>query len=105
MQQKHSTPRLELEPLESRTLLATGISLTTSGVLQINGTRLADSTRVSVNAGQIVVQSSSAGDRSPTTTRWNAANVHRILFQGSEGNDAFTNETAITSTAYGGAGN
>jgi RTX calcium-binding nonapeptide repeat (4 copies) len=104
---KHSpSARLELESLEDRSLLAASTSLSAAGVLQITGTRTADTVHVSQQGDQVLVQSSSAGDHGgPVTTRWDAAKVHSILFSGSDGNDFFENDTAIPCTAYGGAGN
>src|SRR6266581_420307 len=107
MQQKPTTTRLELEPLEDRQMLAAHATLTGAGVLQIDGTPQADTVRVYQQGLQVVVQSSSAGDRAGTngTTRWDLAKVRGLLFHGGDGNDNFKDDTAIACTLYGGNGN
>jgi hypothetical protein len=105
MPKNSPSARLELESLEDRSLLAASTSLTAAGVLQINGTYRADTARVYPQGTQVLVQSSSAGDVSPVTTRWDAAKVRSILFNGGAGNDSFVNDTALPCTANGGDGN
>lgn len=104
MPQRSPRRNLELEVLEDRQLLATQATLG-AGILHITGTRFADTAVVTRQGDCIQVQSSTQGDRSPRTQRWMASQVTSILFEGSDGNDTFTNDTSVRSTAYGGAGN
>jgi len=103
----HSRPiesRLHCESLEGRIVLTAGISLdTTTGTLGIMGSETADVSIVRYEGVNVVATISNT---SGTITRsYRSSDVKAINFAGLAGDDTFTNNTAIPSTALGGAGN
>ena len=96
--------RLHCESLEGRIVLTAGIGLDpTTGILAVMGSEQAD-VAVARNEGINVVATIS--NASGTTTRtYKLSDVKSIAFSGLAGDDTFTNNTAIPSTALGGAGN
>lgn len=103
----HARPiesRLHCESLEGRIVLTAGISLdTTTGTLGIMGSERAD---VSVVRSEGVNVVATISNTSGTMTRsYKLSDVKSIAFSGFAGDDTFTNNTAIPSTALGGAGN
>ncbi|MCY3015337.1 MAG: calcium-binding protein [Planctomycetota bacterium] len=95
--------RLHCESLEGRIVLTAGISLdATTGILRIMGSETADVSVVRNDGFNVVATMSSA---SGTTTRsYKSSEVKAMTFAGYAGDDFFTNNTAIPSTASGGAG-
>lgn len=87
------------ESLESRQLLAASALLSEAGILTLSGTAVGDTVEVALD-GQNVRALLNGTSRSFVAT-----DVREILFYGFAGNDLFRNNTAIPSTAYGGAGN
>ncbi|MEN9664488.1 MAG: Hemolysin, plasmid [Planctomycetota bacterium] len=96
--------RLHCESLEGRIVLTAGISLdATTGILRIMGSETADVSVVRNDGFNVVATMSNA---SGTTTRsYKSSEVKSMNFTGYAGDDTFTNNTAIPSTALGGAGN
>jgi hypothetical protein len=90
--------RPRLEALEDRLLMTYGITLA-EGVLTIEGNAWANRAQVNYNStGQVVATLDQTG------ATFDAKDVRTIVFRGEDGNDMFTNNTAIASTAYGGSG-
>jgi hypothetical protein len=82
------------------------ITLSNTGVLSITGNVVCnDYVKVSIDPsnGKVMVTLTNIG--APLVQEFAKASVTSILFYGLGGNDTFNNLTAITSTAYGGAGN
>ncbi len=103
----HTRPiesRLHCESLEGRIVLTAGIGLDpTTGILAIMGSETADVSVVRHEGVNVVATISNAAG---TTTRsYKSSDVKAITFAGYAGDDFFTNNTAIPSTASGGAGN
>ena len=103
----HTRPiesRLHCESLEGRIVLTAGIGLDpTTGILAIMGSETADVSVVRYEGVNVVATISNAAG---TTTRsYKSSDVKAITFAGYAGDDFFTNNTAIPSTASGGAGN
>ncbi|MEI8317962.1 MAG: hypothetical protein WCH79_08445 [Planctomycetia bacterium] len=103
----HTRPiesRLHCESLEGRIVLTAGIGLdSTTGILAIMGSVTADVSVVRNDGVNVVATISNAAG---TTTRsYKSSDVKAITFAGYAGDDFFTNNTAIPSTASGGAGN
>ena len=96
--------RLLCESLEGRIVLTAGIGLdATTGILRIMGSETADVSVVRSDRFNVVATISNAAG---TTTRsYKSSDVRAITFAGYAGDDFFTNNTAIPSTALGGAGN
>ncbi len=96
--------RLLCESLEGRIVLTAGIGLdATTGILRIMGSETADVSVVRYDGVNVVATISNAAG---TTTRsYKSSDVRAITFAGYAGDDFFTNNTAIPSTALGGAGN
>jgi Ca2+-binding RTX toxin-like protein len=93
-----------VNPLEDRLTPAQAIPrvmLDSAGLLSITGTARPDLVRVWRDGLDVVVTLSG---RTGGEHRFNAAEVRRIAFRGGAGNDAFYNETVMTSTLEGGAG-
>ena len=116
------TRKLTVQSLEARSLMAAGpvtplgISLNSFGVLNIKGDARNDTAHVWVDDGQVHATLSHTtikyvgGSAFPLTLTdpekvYPQAQVTKIAFQGSDGNDAFTNDTFVPSTATGSAGN
>jgi hypothetical protein len=101
-------PRLNLESLERRDLLASVSLNAATGVLLIDGDGLNNSASVSVVNGQARVHMTSRPPDSPSglasTRYFNLAQVKSILFHGRGGDDRLNNLTTIRSFAYGGDG-
>ena len=102
----HTRPiesRLHCESLEGRIVLTAGIGLDpTTGILAIMGSETADVSVVRHEGVNVVATISNAAG---TTTRsYKSSDVKAITFAGYAGDDFFTNNTAIPSTASGGAG-
>ena len=95
--------RLLCESLEGRIVLTAGIGLdATTGILRIMGSETADVSVVRYDGVNVVATISNAAG---TTTRsYKSSDVKAITFAGYAGDDFFTNNTAIPSTATGGAG-
>lgn len=96
--------RLHCESLEGRIVLTAGVALDPStGVLGITGGDSADVATVRYDGTKVVATLTNAVG---TTTRsYASSDVKSIAFSGLAGDDSFTNNTAIPSTALGGAGN
>ena len=96
--------RLLCESLEGRIVLTAGIGLDpTTGILAIMGSEKADVSVVRYDGVNVLATISNAAG---TTTRsYRSSDVKAITFAGYAGDDFFTNNTAIPSTALGGAGN
>src|SRR5262249_48853531 len=96
--------RLGVESLESRLTPTGGASLVqvslTGGVLYIAGTSQNDVVEVDDVTGQIVVHIQGQSDRTFADSR-----VRGVVFSGRDGDDSFTNNTALTCVAFGGNGN
>jgi hypothetical protein len=86
------------EALEGRQLL-TGIALGYLGTLRIDGSGLADVAEVHYEGDQVV------GVLNGQVSAFPAAEVRRIAFDGGDGDDRFTNKTALPATIQGGRGN
>jgi len=96
--------RLHCESLEGRIVLTAGISLDpTTGILGIMGSETADVSTVRSDGINVIATLTNA---SGTITRsYRSTAVKSIAFAGLAGDDAFTNNTGINSSATGGAGN
>lgn len=99
MKRKRQQFQFGYQNLESRQMLAT-IALSADGVLFLRGGDGADVATVSQSGSQ--VRASVTGAQ---TASFPAADVNSILFVGLNGNDQFTNNTAIDSVAFGHSGN
>ena len=92
--------RPSIEALEDRQLMAAGITFAeATGVLRIEAAPEGSLASVRRVGGQVVAELDSA------EKSYDATKVLKIEFQGAAGNDQFTNNTAIPSTAHGGDGN
>jgi hypothetical protein len=95
--------RPTLEALEDRLLMAGSVALADTGVLNIQG----DARRNEVSVIQV------AGENGPRVAveidkisySFDATKVKSIEFRGAAGDDSFTNNTLIPSSAYGDTGN
>ena len=97
---KPKSMRLAIDMLEQREMMAANLTVNLVGSeLQIIGSETADTVTVRLQNGQYVVESNSLAARS-----FASANVTNIYFAGCGGNDTFTNNTALSSKAYGGDG-
>ena len=97
---KPKSMRLAFDMLEQREMMAANLTVNLVGSeLQIIGSETADTVTVRLQNGQYVVESNSLAARS-----FASANVTNIYFAGCGGNDTFTNNTALSSKAYGGDG-
>ena len=95
---------LGVEGLEPRVVLAAGVGFDrTTRTLSIVGSEGNDSAEVRQQGANVVVSLASAAGRFSRAV--NASQVTRVVFTGRAGNDTFTNLTAISSRADGGAGN
>lgn len=91
---------LTVESLESRVVLAASIGFDARlGIVSIVGTEAADVAAVSQQGQSIVVSLTGASSKT-----FRASQVRAIDFKGLGGDDSFTNNTALRSTADGGAG-
>jgi RTX calcium-binding nonapeptide repeat (4 copies)/Zincin-like metallopeptidase len=91
-------------------LAATDPVVVTGGTVTIHGTLDADRSTVSVNAsGQLVVdlvRLDEAGNVQSSLQRvLSLAGITSVVFHGYDGDDRFSNYSAVPSTAYGGRGN
>jgi len=105
---KSNQVKLGVEGLGDRSLMSAGLS---NGVLNICGTKAHDTTAVSqvYFEGQWWIRvnetTTVGGVTSTPKDSWFAmSKVKTIVFNGCDGNDMFTNNTAIRSCAYGGNG-
>src|SRR5262245_44136010 len=115
------THKLSVESLEARALMAAGpvtplgVSLNSYGVLNIKGGTRNDTAHVWIDDGQVHASLGHttfklvSGHLSAQTvydpdTIYDQALVASIAFQGADGNDAFTNDTFLPSTAAGQGG-
>ena len=95
---------LRLESLEGRIVLTAGIGFDPrSGVVTIEGAGTNDVCVVKPS-GQNVVVSLSLGTAQPQIRSIRASDVKLIVFKGLEGDDSFTNDTAVRAVANGGRG-
>jgi hypothetical protein len=109
-----NSTRLGVEALGDRTLMSATVS---NGLLTITGSNTHDAvevrnhsldgvTYVMVSEQRVTNPGTVFETRSTPQVSWFAASaVNRIRFNGLEGADRFTNNTAIGTTAYGGIGN
>jgi len=95
---------LRVERLEGRVVLTASIDFAISDrVLRIVGTDGADQAVVGERGPNLVVELTTPdGELTRTLPR---AAIRRIVFDGLGGNDAFTNDSRIPSSAFGGLGN
>src|SRR4051794_33320410 len=93
--------RPEVEPLESRHLLAVSVNLQ-GGMLLIQGTKRPDGAFISLDGQNILITTNGRGGGQ---NRFPLVQVNQILFIGKDGNDQFSNQTPIPVTAQGGRGN
>jgi Ca2+-binding RTX toxin-like protein len=96
--------RPTLEGLEARALLTAHIGLNAAtGVVQVTGTSLNDTAEVRQEAGHVVVSFDDALNHERLVLQ--PAQVRKVVFDGGAGDDVFRNLTAVSSEAFGGAGN
>jgi len=98
MNRRRNNFKFAYQNLEPRKMLAT-ISLA-DGVLFLRGSTGADVATVSISGGNV-----NAAITGAETASFPLSDVDSIRFAGLDGNDRFTNSTAIDSVAYGQAGN
>jgi len=112
-QYKAKADRLGMEPLERRTVLATGLTVSFSGgVLRVDGTEKADSVWVTQDAGQISVDDQYVGShvRINGTTSVAVTSVSRIVINAKGGKDLIClnvtghGKVTVPSEAHGGGG-
>jgi uncharacterized protein YkwD len=95
-------PRLQVEQLEERQLLAGGLFLNpASGLLTIRGTPSTDLAQVTAGANQLQVILTGGVNQART---FPLSVVTSIVFYGSAGNDRFVNNSNLPCSGYGGAG-
>lgn len=91
--------RLSVESLGERIVPATGILRNSLGIVTIEGTTQDDSSTISVSGRDVTISLNS------TSVTFPLSKVRGLVFKGLDGNDSFTNNSSIGSTAYGGNGN
>jgi uncharacterized protein YkwD len=95
-------PRLQVEQLEDRRLLAGGLFFNApSGLLTIRATPFNDVAQVTAAANQLQVSITGGINQART---FPLASVTSIVFYGNAGNDRFVNNSKLPCAAYGGAG-
>lgn len=90
--------RLSVESLSERIVPATGILRNSLGIVTIEGTAQDDSSTISVSGRDVTISLNS------TSVTYPLSKVRGLVFKGLDGNDFFTNNSSIGSTAYGGNG-
>jgi hypothetical protein len=100
---RKATPRLGLETLEKRDLMACSIGVL-DNTLYIYGTNLADQVSVYPSGSDVVINHRS-GSEAITTTRVPASSIRKIYFLAGDSSDTFLNDTSIPSLVDGGGGN
>src|SRR5262245_6916622 len=102
--------RPRLEALEVREVPT--ITLGATGVLTIQGEGLSAQAKVSMVDGpsgnrqvQVSLDDGPSGNRQVQVNLFDETQVKSIVFDGTGGNDRFTNDTSKSSTAYGYGGN
>jgi Ca2+-binding RTX toxin-like protein len=97
------SPASGVEQLENRVVLAADIGFDPAArTLTIVGTEGNDTVEVRQQGSSVVVSMDSGSGMVSRTVR--ASAVRQIVFSGLDGNDSFTNLTAVASRADGGAG-
>ena len=102
--------RLGVEALEDRLVPASIVFDAGAGILTINGSTQDDVASVAIVNGQLKASLTCYGDAPPNLIFFNdakfysPASVTKIVFNGFDGKDSFTNSTSKPSTADGGAG-
>lgn len=91
--------QLQVEDLAARNLPSASPVMLTGHEIMIRGTKADDHVQVNVANNQVVVNFNGKN------FTFNQAAVAKVSFDGKDGNDDFTNNTAIPSIAQGGKGN
>lgn len=91
-----------VEGLEARKMLTSVYMV--DDTLYVGGTNGSDAAEVSMEDGQVTASITSENGNNETRS-YSASSVNEIVFTGYDGNDSFTNQTAIAARAWGHGGN
>lgn len=99
MKKRKKNRKLQFQKLAKRELMAGDISLSSRGVLEIDGTRRDDTAHVGYVGSQV---KATLNGRSESFAK---SKVKKIIFRGYGSDDYFDNDTSIRTSAYGHGGN